>query len=137
MHAKKIVDITLTIQLEAEKNTNVKDNTHKDNTIENDIEKIKGTMKKIANQNCRIARHNSVIIKAMFERLEKTQKRALIVNLDQEKDQDEEVGISKRTRSSTKRKNLTTPNMTQIFMEGVQDMVDLEEVVDELLKSMN
>lgn len=32
------------IQLEAEKNTTVKDNTQKDNTVENDIEKIKGTI---------------------------------------------------------------------------------------------
>lgn len=125
------------IQLEAEKNTNVKENTQKDSTIENDMEKIKGTLKKIADQNCRIARHNSIIMKAMSERLEKTQKRALIVDLDQEKDQDEEAGISKRTRSSTKRKTLTTPNMTQILMEGVQEMVDLEEVADELLNSMN
>lgn len=43
-------------------------------------------MKKNVDQNFRIARHNSVIIKSMSERLEKTQKRALIVDLDQEKD---------------------------------------------------
>lgn len=124
-------------QLEAEKHKNMKNIPQKDNTIENELEKIKGTLKKIAKQNSRIARHNYVIIKAMSERLEKTQKRALIVDLDQEKDQDEEAGISKHTRSSMKRKVQTTPSMAQIFMEGAQEMADLEEVADALLNSMN
>lgn len=111
---------------------------HSNRDTNSKIDYIMNTIKTVAEQNNRMARHNAIIINAMGEKLDKTQQGSLVVDLEEteDKSQDTNVGISKRARSNLKCKVPRTSTMIQTFKKDVIDMHKLEEETESILKTL-
>lgn len=96
------------------------DTEEKYKSMEEEMVKIKNNLKIVVEQNHKMARHNAIIINAMFEKMEKTQQSLLVVDLEENKEiKNEDQGISKRTWANLKRKVPPTTQMVQILKRGV------------------